>query len=284
MNIGFCNMNFWKPVYADMKFSEKQEYLVEKAKNEEPVIIAVNEHASNQGLIDNLDEKLGGDYSVVKPYFDNVSHPRSLQNLLIIRDGIKYTVQDVNCSLPNRLNVVDVYLLGEDKTPIRIINLYMVQTAILRPHMRNVRENLSKRLWEEIRELLESEEYRRIPTIVIGDLQEASSGENIRYLTEKLGYVELVEGFAPVSTFNNKTIDHVLFSREAREILKPRNYSVNNDALSYSDHPYISVEVAWYMVNNIININEYKKKQFNKLLRSNPKYYEINKIHFAVIC
>ena len=119
MNIGFCNMNFWKPVY-DMKFSEKQEYLVEKVKNEEPIILAINEHAANQALIDNLDEKLGGEYSVVKPNFDNVSHPRSLQNLLIIKDGIKYTIQNVNCCLPNRLNVVDVYLLGEDedKTPI----------------------------------------------------------------------------------------------------------------------------------------------------------------------
>ena len=245
MNIGFCNMNFWKPVY-DMKFSEKQEYLVEKVKNEEPIILAINEHAANQALIDNLDEKLGGEYSVVKPNFDNVSHPRSLQNLLIIKDGIKYTIQNVNCCLPNRLNVVDVYLLGEDedKTPIRIINVYMVQTAILKPHLRENRENLSRKLWKEIKELLESEEYRRIPTIVMGDLQELSSGENIKYLTETLGYYELVEGFAPVSTFDNKTIDHVLFSREAREILKPRNYSVNNDALSYSDHPYISVEVA----------------------------------------
>lgn len=34
----------------------------------------------------------------------------------------------------------------------------------------------------------------------------------------------------------------------------------------------------------IIQLNEYKKKQFNKLLKSNPKYCEINKkIHFALI-
>jgi len=245
MNIGFCNMNFWKPVYGMMKFHEKQEWLVDKVKNENLGIMAINEHASNQALIDNLDEMLGGDYSVVKPNFNNITHPRSLQNLLIIRSGLKYKVQNIKCCLPNRLNVVDVYLLGEDdKTPIRIINIYMVQTAILRPHMRENRENLSRKLWKEIKALLESEEYRRIPTIVIGDLQETSSGENIKYLTDTLGYYELVEGFAPVSTFDNKTIDHVLFSREAREILNPRNYSVNNDALSYSDHPYISVEVA----------------------------------------
>ncbi len=38
------------------------------------------------------------------------------------------------------------------------------------------------------------------------------------------------------------------------------------------------------MTNNIISIKDYKKKQFNKLLKSDPKYCEINrKIHFAFI-
>ena len=242
MKISLLNMNFWKSVYDDINFIEKQDFLVEKIMVEKPSIFAINEHASGPKIIKNLEKKLQNKYNIIKPVgFDNTIHNRSLQNLLLIKKEIKYVVRDMMCCLPNRLNVVDAYLLGDDNSPIHIINTYMVQTAILPAHMRKTREKLHAQLWKEIIQILKS--FEGEPVILIGDLQEESRGEHIQAL-KKLGYYELVEGFAPVSTFSDKTIDHILFSEETRKILYPHNFSVSSDGLSISDHPSLSVEVA----------------------------------------
>ena len=244
MVIGFSNLNFWKPAIKNIAFAEKDQFLAEKIIKEQPVLLAINEHASARKYIDLLAKEISSQYAIIQPiHWDNEIHKKSLQNLLIIKDGVKYTVrEDYECCLPNRLNVVDVYLLGSEKQVVHIINIYMVQTVILQPYIRKERERLQSELWKELKAIIEL--FKGEPTVIIGDLQESSSGENIKHLTEELGYYELVVGYAPVATFDNKTIDHILFSQEARELLNPRNYLVDNDFLSISDHPYIAVEVA----------------------------------------
>ena len=56
MKISLLNMNFWKSVYDDINFIEKQDFLVEKIMVEKPSIFAINEHASGPKIIKNLEK------------------------------------------------------------------------------------------------------------------------------------------------------------------------------------------------------------------------------------
>jgi len=236
MKINLVNMNFWMPV-TNMKFYEKQNCLIEKILKEKPGIVMTNEYASNQKYIDDLEEKLKG-YKIIKPSFDNKKHNRSLMNLIIIDENIKYDVQNIRCCLPNRLIVIDVYL-EDGKPPVHAICAYMVQISILKRHNRKIREYLHKLLWSEVKALLEEYSKASEPAILVGDLEGTSSSDkDIRYLIEELGYLEIKETNS--SELDSKKLDHILLSPEAE--LNPRNYLA--EKVDYSDHPYISIEVA----------------------------------------
>lgn len=240
-HISLCNLNFWKSV-VDMPFRDKDIFVAEKILNEAPLLTSINEHASKAENISLLSRLLKGKYTVIEPLnWDNTIHPKSLQNLLVLKAGIKYNIRNVKTILPNRLIVIDANIMGEGKPAVHIVNLYMVQTSILLPHMRKRREQLHAQLFEEVKNLLES--FKGQPTILMGDLQATCEDDEIRYLLDELGYYE-PKVLAPVGTFSNKTIDHILFSEQAKELLKPRNFTVDNSTLAISDHSYISVEVA----------------------------------------
>ena len=243
MKISQLNMNFWKPVVTTIRFEDKNRYLADVINNEKPALIGINEFASGQKYIDDLDNRLD-EYTVIKPIgFDNNAHPRSLMNLIVIKKNINFRSVDLKCSLPNRLNVLDINLLGDDKPPVHLVNIYMVQTAILPKHMRFKRELAHDCLWIELNILLKS--YSGEPVILMGDLQETSKGNNIERLVKEFGYKELIAGnYAPVETFEYQTIDHILFSETAMRLLNPNSYEVDTASLAISDHPMLSVSVA----------------------------------------
>lgn len=244
MLISFINVNFWKNIIAGMKFGEKNAFVTRYITDNTPAVVALNEYCSNDKYAQELERNLPN-YRIVKPYnFDTSAHTQSLMNLVLVEKSIDITVETVKCSMPNRLNVLNIHLAGNDKPPVHLVNIYMVQTAIVPKHMRFKRERAHDCLWRELTILLKR--YEGDPVIVMGDLQETSqNGKNIKKLVNEFGYKEVIAGnYAPVETFDYQTIDHILFSEKAMQLLNPNSYEIDTASFAISDHPMISVSVA----------------------------------------
>ena len=82
--------------------------------------------------------------------------------------------------------------------------------------------------------------------IALGDFQESSESSHIKKLKE-LGYKEVAADFPTVRNdfFNEKNIDHILFSTEAWDKFKPTGISLDGDLIDdISDHCLLAIMSA----------------------------------------
>ena len=149
--------------------------------------------------------------------------------------------------LPNRVVYLKVWL-KDNPVPIRILNVYAVQTAMFSQGVASwyvsKRNELKEELWSAV--LAEAERCHD-PLIICGDLQEGSTGKHIQKLTE-MGFKEKNGGFFPTvrnEILKEKSIDHIYFNEKVCEQLSPVSMELDANLLDeLSDHVLLAATFA----------------------------------------
>lgn len=231
------NMNSWIS-QSDLSLAEKidlfSDYLKKKYRNlAEVVVINLQEViGGGDGLYLNALQKAFPGYDIITPIsFNHLQHHKSLMNVTLVREGLGYMPIRFDSCLPNRIVYLKVWL-NDNPTPIRIMNVYSVQTAVFSkgaaPWYIFKRKEQKEELWSAV--LAEAERCRHDPLIICGDMQESSTGKHIQKLTE-MGFKEKNGSFFPTvrnEIFTEQCIDHLLYNEKAWKICYP--VSIEHDA------------------------------------------------------
>ena len=189
------NMNSWIS-QSDLSLTEKidlfSDYLKKKYPNfAEVVVINLQEVIGGRGgiYLSALQKAFPG-YDIITPIsFNHLQHYKSLMNVTLIREGLGYMPIRFDSCLPNRIVYLKVWL-KDNPTPIRIMNVYSVQTAMFSqgaaPWYVSKRKEQKEELWSAV--LVEAERCHD-PLIICGDMQESSTDKHIQKLTE-MGFKE----------------------------------------------------------------------------------------------
>lgn len=248
MKIVSQNFNAWCPV-TDLRFSKKiklfAEYIGNKYPNRaEVALICIQEFIAgkNGKYLAELESAFDACYDVITPpNFNEIEHTKSLINVILIRKDLDYNVIKFNSCLPNRVCYVRVFF-DYLPTPLRIMNIYAVQTVRFPSHAASwyitKRKEQKEDLWNSV--LREAKKCTE-PLLICGDMQEDSkSGMHIKQLTE-IGFKEKNGGFFP--TVKNDlfeaipNIDHFLYNPAAWENFYPVSFEHDGNLLDeLSDH------------------------------------------------
>lgn len=246
------NMNSWCS-QSDLSLAEKidlfSDYLKKKYMNDEVAVINLQEVIGGRGgLYLNALQKAFPGYDIITPIsFDHLKHHKSLINVTLIRKNLGYMPIRFDSCLPNRVVYLKVWL-KDNPVPIRIMNVYAVQTAMFSQGAASwyvsKRNELKEELWSAV---LEEAERCHDPLIICGDLQEGSTGKHIQKLTE-MGFKEKNGGFFPTvrnDIFKEKSIDHFLYNQKAWEEFYPVSMELDANLLDeLSDHVLLAATSA----------------------------------------
>ena len=177
-------------------------------------------------------------FHVFKPEgFNELEHPRSLITVTLVHDSYKYNPIPFDCNLPNRISYGQVWL---NDVPLRILNVYTVQTAIFSSgaaawYIAN-RKKQKEQLWADI---ISEAQACTDPLLLVGDMQETTkAGIHIKQLTD-LGFREKNGLFPTVKNknFQEWGIDHFLYNKAAWEKFYPSEFQFDGHLMDeLSDH------------------------------------------------
>lgn len=246
------NMNSWCS-QSDLSLAEKidlfRDYLNKKYINDEVAVINLQEVIGGRdGLYLNALQKAFPGYDIITPIsFNHLKHHKSLINVTLIRKDLGYMPIRFDSCLPNRVVYLKVWL-KDNPVPIRIMNVYAVQTAMFSQGVASwyvsKRNEFKEELWSAV--LAEAERCHD-PLIICGDLQEGSTGKHIQKLTE-MGFKEKNSGFFPTvrnEILKEKSIDHIYFNEKVCEQLSPVSMELDANLLDeLSDHVLLAATFA----------------------------------------
>lgn len=251
------NFNGWCPVNKNITYSEKitlfADYLRWKYANlTEVAVICIQEFIGgrNGRYLKQLEESFNHSYDIITPSgFNQYEHPRSLLTITMVRKELEYMPIKFESCLPNRISYVKVWL-ENTPIPLRIMNVYAVQTAKFAPgaaawYMTERKEE-KEELWTAI---LSEAEKCSDALLICGDMQEGSkTGLHIKKLTD-MGFKEKNGGFFP--TVQNEifeaeqNIDHFLYNPRAWNNFYPLFLEYDGNLLNeLSDHILLAATSA----------------------------------------
>lgn len=247
------NMNSWCS-QSDLSLAEKiellSEYLRKKYTNLAQVV-AINLQeviGGRNGIYLDALQKAFSSYDIITPIaFNHLQHYKSLINVTLIRKDLGYMPIRFDSCLPNRIVYLKVWL-KDNPVPIRIMNVYAVQTAMFSvgaaPWYVSMRKDQKEKLWSTI--LAEAERCQD-PLLICGDLQESNTGKHIQKLAE-MGFKEKNGGFFPTvrnEFFTEQCIDHFLYNEKAWEKFYPVSMEHDANLLDeLSDHVLLAATSA----------------------------------------
>lgn len=247
------NFNGWCPVITDIKYSDKiilfSEYIRNKYPNlAEVAVICLQEFIAgkNGKYLEELKKAFPAYDILTPPGFHIPEHPRSLLTISLVRKEYRHELIRLESCLPNRICYLKVWL---DDTPLRILNMYAVQTAKFPSGAAASYIAKRKEQKEDFWSVIISEaEVCTEPLLLCGDMQEGShKGSHIKKLTE-FGFREKNGGFFPTvknDYFEERSIDHFLYNPAAWEKYYPLCLEYDGNLLDVlSDHVLLAAVSA----------------------------------------
>lgn len=247
------NMNAWCPICKDITFDEKISKVAEYLKNKydnmtEVAVICLQEFipGTDCKYVNKLKEAFPAYSLLLPPNFDYFEHTKSLLTITLVRKEYKKEILRFESCLPNRICYFKVWL-DDTPVPVRIMNIYAVQTVAFSPGAAASyiagRKQAKEELWSRI--LSEAKSCTE-PLVICGDFQEGSTGPNIKKLFD-MGFREKVS----LPTVRNdffgpeQNIDHFLYNAAAWEKWYPVKMDYDGNLLDeISDHVLLAAVSA----------------------------------------
>lgn len=241
------NMNSYCAINKNLTYEDKIDAFVGHLKKRYVNLnnisaILITEYLAGKGgkYITLLEEELDYDFDIIVPLkYDYLNHPRALLTVIAINRSIKYDVLNYISPLPNRINYIR--LRPDNQKPLRLLGCYMVQTSKFYPGIseeyKKDRFELKEQVWDHVLAEAGDEDLEE-DLVVFGDLNEGSDGENLKILTDEMGYVEYCGMHQAIE---NADVDHFF--------LKAKHHSIYSSEVDifpigvYSDHPIITTIV-----------------------------------------
>ena len=234
------NINSWCPITRSYSYAERIKHIKNILSSYNPHVIAIQELYS--GKINLLEKAFSGEYYIFYPMGFDLDAPHSLITATLLSKSFFSATTLIappsSCSLPNRFTIVHATPEDRRLNPVTIMNIYIV-TLSGRSNDHFPRKKIHENLWNTTYSVLDREKEANHPTILIGDLQESSSGPNCQILRTKYNMFEPIHNL-PTTTNphfgSNNSIDHIWFSPLARESYGPSTFTISNELSYLTDH------------------------------------------------
>ncbi len=249
------NFNAWVPVNKKITQSNKIALFSEHIRNKFPNLaevaaICLQEiiGGRNGRFLEELQIAFPEFIVLTPPGFDHIKHYKSLLCVILIHREIGYKFIRLESCLPNRICCVKVWF-DDSPSPLRILNMYAVQTAKFSAGTAAryiaLRKEQKEDLWAAI---LNEAKSCTEPLLICGDLQEdTKTGIHIKKLVD-LGFFEKNGGFLPTvrnDFFEAQNLDHFFFNQAAWQSIHPVSLEYDPTLLDLvSDHILLAAAVS----------------------------------------